>query len=253
MKEHNHHEGVQALQEKDEPSLSTVIFVLSLVLAFGLGVGVYVLMGITIPNPLAGVLRTQLQAAAVTKVVSKPPEILLTDSPRAQILVDIGIASVNVSTSLDEYAVPILIKEEDGSTRPAHAREFLNAISARPISERLLHSLDTSLTYSIYTTGEISGRLRLVSRSYPNTFAAMLDYEGIMARDILPLTHPRIRASDIVMSGKRTFVDERINNIDTRVLLDPFGDVLIIYGFLDKKTLLIAGDRDAFTQNTPKQ
>ena len=63
-------------------------------------------------------------------------------------------------------------------------------------------------------------------------------WEGAMSADLAPLFGP----STITKS-----LDSKINNRDVRVLIDPFNSDVIVYGFLDRNTLLITNSRETFS------
>lgn len=89
---------------------------------------------------------------------------------------------------------------------------------------------------------------------FDNVFQELLDHENDYIQDVFK----NLGGNDIVgTSTKRTFSDRRIKNIDTRILTDDQGKILIIYSFLDKQTLIIAQNENALYRayvayNTPK-
>jgi hypothetical protein len=87
------------------------------------------------------------------------------------------------------------------------------------------------------------GTLTFTSRMYSNTFAGMLEWEPRMAESLIPIVNPSISRKDIKNFSDREFRDEQIGTIDARVLSDPIGNVLLVYGFWNEKTLIITGDR----------
>lgn len=113
--------------------------------------------------------------------------------------------------------------------------------------------------------------------SYNETFAGMLAWEPRMQRDlavlyplpIVPVVLPElvIATSTAISSALRTattssstppvptpptqtpgFRDEVVANYDVRVYRDSFGAVVLLYGYTDQRTLVIAKDISAFTE-----
>lgn len=113
--------------------------------------------------------------------------------------------------------------------------------------------------------------------SYNETFAGMLAWEPRMQRDlavlyplpIVPVVLPElvIATSTATSSAPRTattssstppmptpptqtpgFRDEVVANYDVRVYRDSFGAVVLLYGYTDQRTLVIAKDIPAFTE-----
>lgn len=101
--------------------------------------------------------------------------------------------------------------------------------------------------------------------SYERTFAGMLAWEETMGRDLAPFypsyaegvavteatTLPIATGTPVVASepprALLTFSDEVVANHDVRVLKDTAGNTLLLYGYSDKETLIIARDAAAFS------
>jgi hypothetical protein len=238
--------------ENENHHLGMIIFVLMLVLAFGIGVGAYVLVGVNKkPEPI-----TVAPAKAVEEIVpnmTQYTDILLSDSPRVQILVDVALAFRN--TSLAEggvHHVTFMVNNGKGGVQAATFGELLQAIQVERIPEALLNSLENTVTYEITSAVPLAGRLILTSRSYAHTFGAFFDWEDGMTHTLTPLLHPILDTSYIKDLEGRKFHDERIGAIDARVLFDAMDNVVLIYGFTDQKTLVIAGSRETFLSDIPK-
>lgn len=95
--------------------------------------------------------------------------------------------------------------------------------------------------------------------SYGDTFSGMLSWEPTMAANLSALFPSYAQGSGVQAASTTTatssapvvattFKDEVVANHDTRVLRDSVGHTLIIYGYWDQNTLLIARDEDAFTE-----
>lgn len=94
--------------------------------------------------------------------------------------------------------------------------------------------------------------------SYERTFAGMLQWETTIARD-LSRFYPEYpeevpfgtsTASSTISTPRmpRVFIDAVIDNHDVRVLKDEQGRQLILYGYRDKETLIIARSEKAFSE-----
>ncbi len=234
--------------EEEESHLGRIIFILVLVLAFGLGIGVYAVVGIKFSIPF-------LQSATSTEAVVTPndTEIMITDSPREQILTDISLTfGKTVLPTHEERAIIFKIKNTDGTEKPASLENFLSAVGVLPPPKTFIESIDPEFAYHIYSGEALAGVLTLHSRAYANTFASMLEWEPEMISDLtLPLNPWYNRSTFKTLEG-RVFHDERIGTVDARVLKDMLGNTVLLYGFMNKKTLIIAGTRDAFIGETTK-
>jgi hypothetical protein len=111
--------------------------------------------------------------------------------------------------------------------------------------------------------------------SYERTYAGMLTWEPLMARDLALLyplypapelqsepapiatttasstsasatTTPAVVRQPVQATARTRFEDEVVANHDVRVLRDTDGRTLILYGYADKRTLLIVRDEASF-------
>ncbi len=226
--------------------LGQIIFILTLMLAFVIGVGAYAILGTKINIPfLSGANKS---ATTTPEVTTKEAQILLSDSPREQILADVSILfGKTILASGDTRKVIFLINDASGKAREATAQEFLATIPERAPSDELLRSLDTSFTFNIFSGAKLTGGFVFTSRSYDNTFAAILDWEKTMSQDLLPIIHPEIKRSDLKGLRDRPFKDMRIGNLDVRTLSDMEGNIILMYALPDKQHLIISGSPEVFT------
>lgn len=98
--------------------------------------------------------------------------------------------------------------------------------------------------------------------SYNDTFAGMLSWESTMIRDLevlypsYPVDVALATTTDMTVTPKTvatpistpSFRDETIANHDVRVYRDALGQSILIYGYWNQKTLVIARDSQAFTE-----
>lgn len=114
----------------------------------------------------------------------------------------------------------------------------------------------------VTVTGTQSPFFILSVSSYSDTFSGMLQWEGSMLKDtnmsaLYPFYPLQSASSTATKSGSSTsslpqvlapfFHDEVVNNHDTRVYRDPSGKSIVMYGYWDPSTLIIARDPAAFT------
>ena len=229
------------LHEKDDSHLGRIILLLTLTLAFALGIGAYVLIGAKTSLPVV----SQKPIVEERPVTAEAANILITDSPREQILADISIAFGKTSLPKGEAReISFKIKDENGNTRPATTGELLTAFSLRTPPNELLRSLSETLLFEIYSGEKLTSYIQISSRSYPNTFAGMLSWEPNMSQDLTPVLNPWYNRKDIGGLFDHPFEDERIGTIDARVLRDAEGGTVLAYAFVNKKILLITNSTD---------
>lgn len=77
--------------------------------------------------------------------------------------------------------------------------------------------------------------------SYSDTFAGMLAWEPTLGDDMAALFTPSATTT-------RPFRDEILGGHDVRVLRDVTGQSIVMYGYFDLSTLLIARDTDAYQE-----
>ncbi len=107
----------------------------------------------------------------------------------------------------------------------------------------LSRSLEKKFMVGIYSTqkGYNIPFLILTTNSYAQTFAGMIEWEQNLRSDFYRLFNiePVIKTSNL-------FQDVIIKGEDTRVLTDNTGKILIIYSFVNKKTILITINKQTF-------
>ena len=145
-----------------------------------------------------------------------------------------------------------------------------------PAPSILLRNVDTTSTVGVVHAGDETRPFFILRvSSYERTLAGMLTWEPVMWRDLQPLypLYPVQAAqqaaidtttasssaavassTSVVMPlpsvapARAVFDDEVVASHDSRVLHDTAGRVLLLYGYYDKQTLIIARDEAAFTE-----
>lgn len=89
--------------------------------------------------------------------------------------------------------------------------------------------------------------------SYSDTFSGMLKWEPTMPSDLGELfpAYPAIASSTAtttVTTAATVFHDEVVGNHDVRVYRDSAGRSILLYGYWNQTTLIIARDANAFTE-----
>lgn len=229
------------VQEK-ETHLGRIIFILFLVLAFGLGVGAYALIGTRFS------LLSQTATSTAKEPTESPITISLVNSPREQILADISIAyGKTFLPTGGSRPLEFRTSDKDGD-RVATLSEFWSATQQDAVPTALLSTLVDRFTYRVYSHSTLAGVISVSSRSYPESYAAIRDWEVSMPRALIPLISPWYDRKKISALYGRAFKDVRIGKYDARVLYDLDGTPLIAYAFMNKKALLVSGGTEALDQ-----
>ncbi|KND50086.1 MAG: hypothetical protein AB203_03815 [Parcubacteria bacterium C7867-008] len=116
----------------------------------------------------------------------------------------------------------------------------------------LLRNISDESTFGIVQAGESNAAFFILDvTSYERTFAGMLGWEPKIATD-LSVLYPAYQEAPISTSTPRVtssprFSDSSVANHDVRILKDDSGKTILIYGYRDKQTLIIARDEAAFS------
>ena len=143
-----------------------------------------------------------------------------------------------------------------------------------PVQDILLRNIDAagSMAGVVDIAGVQSPFFILSVTSYGDTFASMLTWEPAMLRNLSPLFPPYAQGfggqaattvatttatttisapalTNIIAPPPRDqgFIDEVVANHDTRVYRDGAGRSVLMYGYWNQRTLVIARDEAAFT------
>ena len=113
------------------------------------------------------------------------------------------------------------------------------------------------MTGVVNVNGKQSPFFILSVTAYSETFAGMLAWERSMLRDVgklyppypSPVSNtPATSTAPVVPESLLAFHDEAVSNHDVRVYRDAVGRSLLLYGYWNQSTLVIARDPAAFTE-----
>ncbi len=141
----------------------------------------------------------------------------------------------------DQILELYFIKGIDDDSFLINAEEFLS-LSTNRSPETIRRSLLDKFMFGFHRNStSIEPYLVLKTEFFQNTFTGMLKWEPEIQED-----------TKLWLSGKdvsaETFVDKVLKNKDIRVLTDTTGASLILYGFLDKETLVISTNEETFLE-----
>lgn len=116
-----------------------------------------------------------------------------------------------------------------------------------PAPDILLRNInaDGSMAGVINVDGIQSPFFILSVASYSGTFSGMLSWESSMPNDLEDLFPPYATSS---ATSTASFRDEVVNNHDVRIYRDTAGRGIILYGYWNQATLVIARDLGAFIE-----
>jgi len=128
------------------------------------------------------------------------------------------------------------------STHPIGIETILRNTSA---PNRLQRSLNSDYMVGAYTYDVQSPFVILTSTFFQNTFSGMLEWEKNLREDFLPLIQVSHGTETSTGVASEPFEDGLISNIDVRILRNPAGDIILLYAFADKDTLVITTTQNA--------
>ncbi len=125
----------------------------------------------------------------------------------------------------------------------------LLSLLAPSVPGELVRSIDpTYYTLGIHSFDENQAFLIFKVDSFATGYAGMLAWERTMYNDLLPLFNrtPSVRAGGVAATTtppvqvlQTTFSDQVVENRDARVVQNQFGDILFLWTFLDRETVVI--------------
>ena len=151
---------------------------------------------------------------------------------------------------------------------------LLGALQLRAPNILLRNVSPESTVGGVSAGGETRAFFILRVQSYERTFAGMLSWEQTMADELAlfypgypapPPPPPTIVTTTKIVKGKRVtatttvetavpeaipprFIDEVASNHNVRALKDAYGKTILLYGYKDKETLVIARNEAAFAE-----
>jgi hypothetical protein len=132
---------------------------------------------------------------------------------------------------------------------PIGAEELISILSVNAPAE-LLRTLEDEYLLGVHSFDDNQSFLIVRADSYTQAYAGMLAWERFIQTDLAPLftRTPRPRTLDELgadpspsspQAFATSFEDAVVENHDARVLRDPFGDMLLVWTFLDRNTIIL--------------
>lgn len=218
-----------------------------------------------------GIALVLLAAGVLAAVFSRPTTVPIAEMPKAPfIFVDDTVLvalpadqrtrdmlmtylqaarqNVKLPVGLIEWLyVAVPASQEGAAPQQLSASEFLQTIAPQTPPE-LLRTLSANYLVGVHSFEENQPFLLLQVDSYELAYKAMLDWERTLDTDLLPLfsrnPSPKPQgtaapASTTVQFLQTNFTDKIAENRDTRSYLNSAGDILLLWTFLGRNTILI--------------
>ena len=130
--------------------------------------------------------------------------------------------------------------QEGETTRPGSSAEILHFLNTH-IDERTLKSLSPTIMIGSITTSRNEPFMVLQSSNFDVLFTGLLAWEPNLYADFAPLfgdTPPT----------KIKFKDAVRDNTSTRILYDDAGNEILLYSFINQKTVVITTSGEALSE-----
>jgi len=199
-------------------------------------------------------VQTQQEEAEQTKNLSGIPSLIITEEKKGiditgltrdriarAISGEINSVNIRLDTIEQIYLVRDVTNAADSSLTPpsiqalVQTSEFWNALESG-MPEALLRALAQDFFIGVRSFNGNQPFIILRADYFESAFAGMLRWEQSLARDVLPLFGTRTTPELVT----RPFVDVVIRNQDYRALRDEEGNIVLLYIFHDKNTVVIA-------------
>ncbi len=179
-------------------------------------------------------------------VIVQKPQVITTE-----LSISIDVSSSSISFSQSQLKIEprnnamVGIKFQNGSTT-IDAQTFAGMLKTN-MPDFLLRSFKPDYIAGLHFIGAGQPFIIFKTNSYDNAFAGMLQWEETILQN---LSGPfGLSTWDI---GSIKFQDKVVRNKDTRELYDGGGNLLLLYSFTDKETLVITTNEETFKELTTR-
>ena len=192
-------------------------------------------------------------------------EVDITNKNSRQILQMLSNEKERVSGTISKITqlyLTIIIDRENRVKELASSSAFLSAINAG-VSDSFKRALNPIMTIGVHIFNGNQPFIVFTVNSYQRVFAGMLGWEDSMHDTLSPFfgeklpplkvtIQSEITSTSTVTGGsvikKRVFEDVVIKNIDARILKDDSGKTVLLYTFLNQKTLIITTNENTLSE-----
>ena len=194
----------------------------------------------------------QLQAPFIFVDDTQIIEVRRGDS-RAAVVQKLETARKSASLALGSVArlYPATPTQDKEAPQLLTATELLGVMASN-MPEELARALQPAYLLGVHVFDENQPFLILRVDSYGQGFSGMLAWERVMQNDLEPLFTRRVAAHVKTQQASSTatstlseqpiqtqFVDKIVENRDARVIQNGYGDILLLWTFLSRNTILI--------------
>ena len=217
--------------------------IISIVL-FVIGLGVIIILLIP-KKETGGVLKnTPIIKPIIASEIIKNIDIAGVDKDR--IMRFIADELNNNTLRLDVVENINLVENISLGEQPIETSRFLHLIGSR-VPPPLLRSLDDYFMIGLYAFDGNNLFVLFKTSSYENTFAGMLDWESEIFGEFYQMFNIDVSGERSELFNKK-FKDIFVRNRDARAIIDENGEVVLMYLFINKNTIIITRDENSLLE-----
>jgi len=138
--------------------------------------------------------------------------------------------------------------QKDTASLPVPIKTFLLTLEGN-IPDAFSRSLSSAYEGGLLSAGEMKGYLLFSTTYYENSVVGLLSWEKTLMRDLYPVIDP-LRAELIPTPADGEWRSQSWNGYDLRVFTSNDGRVALVYGWIDKKNLIMTGSIQVFSELT---
>ena len=226
-----------------EPKKNRFWVIISIVL-FVIGLGVIIILLIP-KKETGGVLKnTPIIKPIIASEIIKNIDIAGVDKDR--IMRFIADELNNNTLRLDVVENINLVENISLGEQPIETSRFLHLIGSR-VPPPLLRSLDDYFMIGLYAFDGNNLFVLFKTSSYENTFAGMLDWESEIFGEFYQMFNIDVSGERSELFNKK-FKDIFVRNRDARAIIDENGEVVLMYLFINKNTIIITRDENSLLE-----
>ncbi|MCK5285686.1 MAG: hypothetical protein KAJ58_00450 [Candidatus Pacebacteria bacterium] len=163
---------------------------------------------------------------------------------------ELGKTNLPIGSLLHLYLTDKHLKENNIVGKKLLTTDDLFFLLEARVSETFLRFIDLEFMYGYYSSLDVYPFLILKTRSFDNIFPEILKWEKNLIEDLRPIfieENPAIPSSEL-RTREFEFKDLVIKNKDTRAILNNSGEIIFIYSFVDKNTIVITTDKNVLQE-----
>jgi hypothetical protein len=233
--------GESAVWVEEKQATLIPLYIAGLLLLLGLGVLLYELAGTYFPS-----INKERAVQEFTVQGEESRTVFLSQFTRQELVNGIRVVARKEKIAQGKIIRMGFVAKTGTTTLPLPRKTFFQSIEGT-IPDILSRSLSGDYEGGLVNVGETKGYYIFHTTYYENSVVGLLDWEKNLPYDLYPFVDP-LRAEIVTAPEDGSWRAELWKGYDLRVFTTGNGRVGLVYGWINKKTLVIAGNIQAFMQ-----